>query len=237
MSRGRGHTPDLAQVSAKRLCAWVGRKYVHPSHRKQNAQHKQKQRKQKKHPRPGGAWRAFCSDRGKGQKFNRDLLKALSAEYRRLSQDEYEMYRERGAAATAAARLGNKRPFSLVDQPLQLALRPAEVLEKHTDLVLRLPGSDFQSQFEVLRARLRAGHRADKSRAAVVPADLPLDTGFLHQALDRGGGPGLVEGVRTRPHAAAVPKLQHHCFVPPAVAFAKACAATRALMPTSCSRI
>ncbi|CAE7791864.1 unnamed protein product [Symbiodinium sp. CCMP2592] len=224
MSRGRGHTPDLAQVSAKRLCAWFGRKYVHPSDRKQNAQQKRKQRKEKKHARPGGAWRAFCSDRAKGQKFNRVLLRALSAEYRGLSQDEYEMYRERGVAATAAARLGNKRPFSLVDQPdqpLQLALRPAEVLEKHTDLVLRLPGSDFESQFEVLRARLRAGHRADKSRAAVAPADVPLDTSFLQQALDRGGGPGLVEGVRTRPHAAAVPKLQHHCFVPPAVGFAK----------------
>ncbi|CAE7781386.1 unnamed protein product [Symbiodinium sp. CCMP2456] len=225
MSRGRGHTPDFAQVSAKRLCAWTGRRYGHGKQQAasggKSSYQKSKQCKQKKHSRPGGAWRAFCSEKARGQKFTRRLIRQLAAEYRDLAQDEYEVYCERGAAATAAARAGNKRPFSLMDSPVPLALRPAEVLERHTDLVVALPGSDFGAQFEALRARLRAGHKAEKSRAAVPPADVPLDT-VLQQALDQGGAPGLQQGVRTRPHAAAVPKLQHHCFVPPAVRFAKA---------------
>ena len=240
MSRGRGHTPDFAQVSAKRLCAWTGRRYGYGTQQAaaggKSSQEKSRQRKQKRHARPGGAWRAFCSEKARGQKFTCRFLRQLAAEYRALSQDEYEAYRERGAAATAAGRAGNKRPFSFMDRPLQLALRPAEVLERHTDLVLALPGSDFPSQFEALRARLRAGHKAEKSRAVVASADVPLAEGVLKQALDQGGGPGLQQGVRSRPHAAAVPKLQHHCFVPPAVGFAKACRGLDVPGSTTCNQ-
>lgn len=54
----------------------------------------------------GGAFRAFCSERGKGKKFDAATLSTLGEQYRNLSPQEREFYTRVGEAASRAHRAG-----------------------------------------------------------------------------------------------------------------------------------
>ncbi len=139
LQRARGHTASHKDVSAKSSCRFVGRAY--------NVEDQQLKEQHAKPPGPpgetentgntgttktkrrgtsGGAWRAFLSDKAQKTKLTAPLLKQLAQEYRLLSFDESERYRETGAAATTASRNDVKHPYK--PQPAaQPAAQPALV--------------------------------------------------------------------------------------------------------------
>ncbi len=115
MLRGRGWTPSLQVVSAKFVCGSFRFKKLSAAERKKKGN--QVQKTQKKIKRPGGAWRAFLSQRLKGvavRETHGDFavvtMQQLSREYKQLTQEEKSYFLEVGHLATIAGRAGHK-PF------------------------------------------------------------------------------------------------------------------------------
>ena len=67
----------------------------------------QKPKRRKRRPtRSGGAWRAFCHERSKGNRFTAQSLQKLAEEYRQLSTEDKQRYVEIGKAGTFAHQKG-----------------------------------------------------------------------------------------------------------------------------------
>ena len=105
--RGRGHVPDFSGVSCRVMCRFLSKQTDIKAQEKEEEQEQEESRDQqaqnkKKAQRPGsgGAWRAFCKEKAGGNKFTPFSLKELAAEYKALSHDEYQYYKESGLAMT-----------------------------------------------------------------------------------------------------------------------------------------
>ena len=105
--RGRGHVPDFSGVSCRVMCRFLSKQtnikaQEQDQKQEEQEQEQQGQNKKKKVQRPGsgGAWRSFCKEKAGGKQFTPVLLKQLSAEYKALSHDEYQHYKELGLAMT-----------------------------------------------------------------------------------------------------------------------------------------
>lgn len=112
MLRGRGWRPNLEVVSAKFVCGTF--KAIKTSHERR-IKKKVKKDAQKKVHRPGGAWRAFLSQRLRGQRpivdgsashTGEKTMKDYSEEYASLTQEEKAYFLEVGRLATIAGRAG-----------------------------------------------------------------------------------------------------------------------------------
>lgn len=109
MLRGSGWTPSLSVISAKFSCGTFKPSEKH--NRRKVKKHLQKQTKTR---RPGGAWRAFLSQRLQAQRWNEDpsfggkqlTMHDLSIEYHQLSDAEKTYFAEVGRLATIAGRHG-----------------------------------------------------------------------------------------------------------------------------------
>ena len=113
--RGRGHTPSFVDVSAQTFCRWTGKRYdgmtgqtVAELNRAKRAAEKveKEAKKSRKGCSSGGPYKAFISERARGQKLTREICRRLAIEYRELNEDEIQRFRELGDAATLASRMG-----------------------------------------------------------------------------------------------------------------------------------
>lgn len=98
----------MQEVSAKTICRYVSRHHFHQSQQdlfSQKQAEPQPEAKPVKRTGAGGPWRAFVSERSKGMKLTRVGFKSLSAEYRALSVEEYQHYKQLGALMTLHSKL------------------------------------------------------------------------------------------------------------------------------------
>ena len=117
MLRSRGHQISLQELSARDLFHFVGKKYdvkfqeYESGHQHQNQQPEpdritddagfRQGTKRKYSATVGGAWRAFLRTRAAGEPLAPQRIKTLPAEYRALSHDEYQHFKDMGFAAVA----------------------------------------------------------------------------------------------------------------------------------------
>eukprot|EP00434_Breviolum_minutum_P005163 symbB.v1.2.004552.t1/scaffold245.1/size253980/9 len=115
MLRSRGHQISLQELSARDLFHFVGKKYdvkfqEYESGQGQGHQHQQPESgqiidgqgtKRKYTATVGGAWRAFLRARAAGEPLTPERIKNLASEYRSLSHDEHQHFKDMGFAAVA----------------------------------------------------------------------------------------------------------------------------------------
>lgn len=180
--RGRGHVPTLAEVSAKALCKSVSKFHsVTVGNSDDGEQQDGVERRRNKGS--GGAWRAYCSEMSKGTKMTADRIKQMSADYKLLTFDEKQYYKELGyrmtiatkfmrlAAAAADTGLGSicKQHSSFV-----LDCTSDSVLEATpAAAALMLVGDSFEDRLSSF-SRLVAAERK-QARQQLVMKESPID--------------------------------------------------------------
>ena len=119
MLRGRGWVPSLLNVAASALSRFVSRRARDRAAGHGSAEKKAASKSRRTRPKRGGggAWRAFCHERSKGQKFTLEMLRQLAAEYARLGVEEKQIYVEAGMKATLAHKHGHSSFASSSIQP------------------------------------------------------------------------------------------------------------------------
>lgn len=107
MLRTRGWFTSLETLSAKFVTKVVGKFTGTLGAGKKPDKTDQKESSCKpKIVRGGGAWRAFCHEKFRGVKFDKDTISAIAEEYRRLTPEEKQRYDLAGLAAVRAKRSG-----------------------------------------------------------------------------------------------------------------------------------
>ena len=233
MMRGRGHTPSLSEVSARLTCHACHQMYASPG--EQASAQQQRSRKRKRTPSPrqkytrtrAGAWRAFLRVRGRGAPLNARRLKDLSAEYKRLSHDEYQEYKDMGIAAAVAGDIQQAMlRAGLVQQQQQLqpsgALVPSadfpqtlQIVRDDSVTLDQLP--DFAAALHRSAVAERAERKHKEAEAASLLA-LPQPDQAMQQSLQRLGATAYMDHIRAGPEAA---KFCRHQWQPPVLQFAK----------------
>ncbi len=135
--RGSGWTPSLQVISAKFACGTFKfnrkRSKKGPKTRQVNQKKKVRKVNRKGKPihRPGGAWRAFVSEKVQGRKWMAGDMQKYAQEYKTLTDAERMRFQEIGELATLAGQSGY-RPFgpqhAVAKQPQQHIL-PGTVTE------------------------------------------------------------------------------------------------------------
>ena len=106
--RGRGHTPEFSAISSRVMCRFLCKQtdLKELEKKEQGQQQQQPQggeeevKVKKRRTGCGGPWRAFCQERSKGTQFTHSSIEILAQQYRALSHDEYQYYKELGMAMT-----------------------------------------------------------------------------------------------------------------------------------------
>ena len=162
--RARGHTPSLAEVSAKWLCRFVATHYdnVTSKSRKKSQRPKgeaadegETQKKKRANPGHGGPWRAFLTERGR--KVTKAREGSLKDEYAALSPEDMEYFKEQGLRMTVLGRLGYKKEkVDAARQECALALSDStgSVLA-NTHGALGLAGEDFAQRMTTFQDVMR----------------------------------------------------------------------------------
>ena len=97
-ARGRGHAANLPEVSAKAVCRFIAKHHNHnfADHDAAKQQEDQVFPEAPVHRASGGGgpWRAFLSERRKGVKLSREIIRNLKHEYRQLSPEDYSHFKQ-----------------------------------------------------------------------------------------------------------------------------------------------
>ena len=157
-----------------------------------------------------GPWAAFLSVKAKGQRLQGPQRRALLAEYRALTHDELQEWREEGWRRDLQRRqAASESP----EGPLRSVLSIGQVLESEAILTY-CPGSTFEERWDMFSKQLRQERRSPGVPAQqMVPAkDITQDAAAsepsLAEALLQYGGPGLQQHLRAVPQATP-PRLCH----------------------------
>ncbi|CAE7321324.1 unnamed protein product, partial [Symbiodinium sp. CCMP2592] len=199
LQKGRGHVPTLSEVSAKSLCRWINKHHGKPTE-------SAKKEKVPKRRRAISAYVAFLSEKMRGQRFHGSSQRAFAQEYRQLTPDEREKWREEALRLTLVKRYAAEES-QLQVVPLRASLgnmTVAEVLQ--TDcLVTQMPASNFQGRLRAFCDKVNADARA--AREAAASKKVPVRPGFdlverdagLANAMVRYGGEGILDGAMEIP--------------------------------------
>ena len=227
--RGKGHVPSLVEVSAKSICRFVSKHHHHiesksemppddaqegPQNEPQPQKNKtDRSKKQKNRSGGGSAWNAFCAERCPGVKFTRQILRALSQEFRALSVEEFNRLKEAGRMLTIQNRHKRLMASSGSNQTIQGAdgaVVPAAALDICSQVIASpnpaffLEGEDLSGRFESFKKHLnleqKARRQADEAlRCPKDPTDPASNDQLLSSQLIRAGGKGLLAGLRRSP--------------------------------------
>ena len=164
MQRGRGWGVTMQVLNSK----FVVRQHASQAQRAKQTHAIDKacgKKQKKKDPNKthgGGAWKAFIHDRFKAHKFTRESMRMIAAEYRALTEAEYQHYVEAGRLATQAHRLGLPS-FAKPEQTVALTGSAS-----HTALDLVPTTSSFDDDYASVKlalVRARAQETEEKSAA------------------------------------------------------------------------
>lgn len=220
--RARGHTAPLTTVAAKVLCRWMAATHGAPP--------EDDEKGDDTHPEPepeskakvvkggGGPWRAYCAERSAGQKLTRDYIRTLASEYRALTHDEFQHYKELGLRMTLQSRyarlranMGSVPGVTGANDGSGSGNHVAGYLQSSSDLLLQLGsnggviqllalGSDFEERYKEFNSMLRdeggklfkANRLERKQQEEVVK---PCSDAAIANAVLSHGGPSLLEGL------------------------------------------
>ena len=228
-ARGRGHAPNLAEVSAKSVCKFVSRHHfmakAKDSKTADQAEEQQQQSKdgvgKKKKLGGGGPWKAFLSEKCKGRfKLGRQVIRELREEYVKLSSNEFRYYQELGANLVAQTRykslvgLGGFRQQQQASSEHEQDMSLVEVGGATTKDVLAVSKPGFYVDGDSFNARFRAFsqivQREQRQRLQDAKKVFSLDNGdptvdgssdpsMRELSCVRHGGSGFLQGLRKSP--------------------------------------
>ena len=208
LQRARGHTAPLTEVSARYLIRWVATRHGAPP----PADRQESQQKAPKRTRSTSAWNAFQASRFKGQRFNKDSVRAARAEYQGLNSDELEAWKGEAVRRTLQRQLEKNVPLAEVVVAFQQS--STEMLQQHS-LIAALPGGTYLDRLQrfnkqiVVEAREQRKRSKDASQDLVAPTkDVSQADPVLARALFNHGGDGLLDGLRCVP-APNLPGQRH----------------------------
>ena len=156
--RGRGHTSAFSDVSAKVMLRFLRTQcnlQQEEPQEQESAQQSQQQGvgEQPKPQRPGtgGAWRAFVREMSKGTQFTPHSVKVLSQQYKRLTFDEYQHYKELGVAMTLQGAWARTNPNAGQGHEIVEATVPTTTLldmDETTQFQLLSLGQTFDERYD-----------------------------------------------------------------------------------------
>ena len=164
MMRSRGWFCSAATLSSRFITHVVSKSELQVPTQKNQESEKSKDSK----PKPtglthgGGPWKAFVHDRAKGQKLNADLMSRLSDEFRALTPDQFQKYKEAGAAGTLAhqrgfSSFGPRDPKRSRTSTIPKALLPGDIDPLTGTVVGAMPSSSSSSN-TTIEALTEAGN-------------------------------------------------------------------------------
>jgi hypothetical protein len=233
MMRGRGWPVSLAVVSAKFACS-----SFRPLELKQKKLNRKKVLKlRKKARRPGGAWRAFLSQRLSGKPVSwgphaEVSMTDISREYHSLSVGEKAYFLEVGHLATLAGRAGYK-PFGEKNKTKKVAVETIEpgtitstgaIVATSDGLenlsLVRSADQPFADSFKAFRAQVQALKPKAKPAAEPKTASAAV-TKMAAEVAATAHSTSFSHGSISR--VAQSQELLHHAYwSPPALEFAQA---------------
>ena len=223
-ARGKGHAPNLVEVSAKAICKYVAQhhfSYTMTGNDKCD-QEQQTQQTSQKRLGGGGPWKAFLKERAKGRKLSKSIIRELAQEYKELNEAEFEYFCAQGRIMVFQNRFKRLQGIeqSESEQPLQeeqfqltaahCELSGQDILETVQPCSV-MDGDDFSEKFLAFTkivnlecAKQRKEKRLEIDQLKDPTTDGSCDPAFQELSRPGHGGPGLLDGIRQAPPSVIV---------------------------------
>ena len=178
-------------------------------------------------------WAAFLSVKAKGLPIRGDTKRRLGEEFRNLTLDERESWKEEAWRMTLRNRQRQEDRAEAV--AAQLAASTTAIQALRTESILSYcPGASFEDRLQVFSLQVRAERRARNQRSKTDPSLAPADPTVaaadqdptVARDLVQYGGPGLHSSLRQVPSPTLAartpgPVVDHFIWQMPAIEFAQ----------------